>query len=106
MASAALAYKCMEMAYLRVVYSSHTSAIRDRTELHSALQVASSGIFYAFCGESLGKNVVENYNMGVYFLCLHYQHMLAAHCKKICKLPISLHPLRAKPEIFNYVLYN
>lgn len=43
MAAAALAYKCMEVAYLRVIYSSHTRASRDWTELHGALQVAPSG---------------------------------------------------------------
>ncbi|KAG4928579.1 hypothetical protein JHK84_054132 [Glycine max] len=43
MASAALAYKCMEVAYMRVVYSSHTSASRDRHELQTALQMAPLG---------------------------------------------------------------
>ncbi|TKY61810.1 MORC family CW-type zinc finger protein 4 [Spatholobus suberectus] len=43
MASAALAYKCMEVAYMRVVYSSHTSASRDRHELQSALQMIPLG---------------------------------------------------------------
>lgn len=39
MANAALAYKCTEVAYMRVVYSSHTAATRDRSELQTALQV-------------------------------------------------------------------
>ncbi|KAL3029912.1 hypothetical protein AAZX31_03G191100 [Glycine max] len=43
MASAALAYKCMEVAYMRVVYSSHTSASRDRHELQTALQMVPLG---------------------------------------------------------------
>ncbi|KAK9282177.1 hypothetical protein L1049_005089 [Liquidambar formosana] len=43
MASAALAYKCMEVAYMRVIYSSHTSASRDRNELHNALHVVPPG---------------------------------------------------------------
>ncbi|ESW35075.1 hypothetical protein PHAVU_001G204500 [Phaseolus vulgaris] len=43
MASAALAYKCMEVAYMRVVYSSHTSASRDRHELHNTLQMIPLG---------------------------------------------------------------
>ncbi|KAI9119425.1 hypothetical protein K1719_010100 [Acacia pycnantha] len=38
MAAAALAYKCMEVAYMRVIYSSHASAGRDRHELQTALQ--------------------------------------------------------------------
>ncbi|XP_028762310.1 uncharacterized protein LOC114720781 isoform X2 [Neltuma alba] len=38
MAAAALAYKCMEVAYMRVIYSSHTSASRDRHELQTTLQ--------------------------------------------------------------------
>lgn len=43
MAAAALAYKCMEVAYMRVVYSSHASASRDRNELQRALQVVPLG---------------------------------------------------------------
>ncbi|KAK7396860.1 hypothetical protein VNO78_18022 [Psophocarpus tetragonolobus] len=43
MASAALAYKCMEVAYMRVVYSSHTSASRDRHDLQTALQMIPLG---------------------------------------------------------------
>ncbi|GER57731.1 CW-type Zinc Finger [Striga asiatica] len=43
MAAASLAYKCMEVAYLRVVYSSHNSASRDRNELQSALQIVPPG---------------------------------------------------------------
>nr|KYP71330.1 hypothetical protein KK1_010585 [Cajanus cajan] len=43
MASAALAYKCMEVAYMRVVYSSHGSANRDRHELQTALQMIPLG---------------------------------------------------------------
>lgn len=43
MASAALAYKCTEVAYMRVIYSSHTSASRDRHELQTALQMIPLG---------------------------------------------------------------
>ncbi|GER24751.1 CW-type Zinc Finger [Striga asiatica] len=43
MAAASLAYKCMEVAYLRVVYSSHNSASRDRNELQTALQIVAPG---------------------------------------------------------------
>ncbi|KAI3460828.1 hypothetical protein Pfo_017491 [Paulownia fortunei] len=43
MAAAALAYKCMEVAYMRVVYSSHTSASRDRNELQTVLQIVPPG---------------------------------------------------------------
>ncbi|XP_047316620.1 cysteine-tryptophan domain-containing zinc finger protein 3-like isoform X3 [Impatiens glandulifera] len=39
MAHAALAYKCMEVAYLRVVYTSHNSASRARHELQTALHI-------------------------------------------------------------------
>lgn len=44
MAAAALAYKCMEVAYMRVVYYSHSSANRDRNELQNALQIVAPGI--------------------------------------------------------------
>nr|AMP82926.1 type I inositol 1,4,5-trisphosphate 5-phosphatase 12 [Catalpa bungei] len=43
MAAAALAYKCMEVAYMRVVFYSHTSASRDRNELQAALQIVPTG---------------------------------------------------------------
>ncbi|KAH8517391.1 hypothetical protein H0E87_005359 [Populus deltoides] len=43
MAAAALAYKCMEVAYMRAIYSSHTSANRDRHELQMALQIIPPG---------------------------------------------------------------
>lgn len=44
MASAALAYKCEEVAYLRVINSSHTSASKDRHELQTALNIVPPGI--------------------------------------------------------------
>lgn len=47
MATAALAYKCVEVAYLRVVYSSHNTASRDRHELQTALQMVPPGMEYA-----------------------------------------------------------
>jgi hypothetical protein len=55
MAAAALAYKCMEVAYMRVVYFSHTSASRDRHELQTALQMVPPGNYNLvkllfFCG--------------------------------------------------------
>ncbi|XP_051118486.1 cysteine-tryptophan domain-containing zinc finger protein 3-like [Andrographis paniculata] len=43
MAAAALAYKCMEVAYMRVVYSSHTTTNKDRKDIQQALQIVPSG---------------------------------------------------------------
>lgn len=40
MASAALAYKCMEVAYMRIVYSNNLAASRDRVELDMAVRAA------------------------------------------------------------------
>lgn len=37
MAAAALAYKLAEVAYLKVVYSSHANASKDRQELQTTL---------------------------------------------------------------------
>ncbi|KAK4265710.1 hypothetical protein QN277_026727 [Acacia crassicarpa] len=42
-AAASLAYKCMEVAYMRVVYSKHYSINRDQNELQSTLQMALQG---------------------------------------------------------------
>lgn len=41
--SAALAYKCMEVAYMRVVYCKHSSTNRDRHELQATLNIAPPG---------------------------------------------------------------
>ncbi|KAJ8443557.1 hypothetical protein Cgig2_017040 [Carnegiea gigantea] len=43
MASAALAYKCMEIAYMRVVYYNDLAASRDRMALHMAVRAAPQG---------------------------------------------------------------
>ncbi|XVE77660.1 hypothetical protein DITRI_Ditri13aG0080300 [Diplodiscus trichospermus] len=43
MAAASLAYKCTEVAYMRVVYTSNASASRDRHELQTALQMVPPG---------------------------------------------------------------
>ncbi|XVF72563.1 hypothetical protein PTKIN_Ptkin12aG0131300 [Pterospermum kingtungense] len=43
MAAASLAYKCMEVAYMRVIYSSHANANRDRHELQTTLQMVPPG---------------------------------------------------------------
>lgn len=43
MPAAALAYKCMEVAYMRVVYCKNSGANRDRHELLSTLQVVPQG---------------------------------------------------------------
>ncbi|KAK9040855.1 hypothetical protein V6N11_015991 [Hibiscus sabdariffa] len=42
-ASASLAYKCMEVACMRVIYSSHANASRDRHELQTTLQMVPPG---------------------------------------------------------------
>ncbi|EOY06471.1 hypothetical protein QUC31_016266 [Theobroma cacao] len=43
MAAAALAYKCMEIAYMRVVYCKHSTSSRDRNELQATLQMVPQG---------------------------------------------------------------
>uniref|UniRef100_A0A1D1XHS9 MORC family CW-type zinc finger protein 4 n=1 Tax=Anthurium amnicola TaxID=1678845 RepID=A0A1D1XHS9_9ARAE len=43
MAAAALAYKCMEVAYMKVVFSKHYRASKDRQDLQTALHLAASG---------------------------------------------------------------
>ena len=40
MAAAALAYKCVEVAYLKAAYYKHRSASKDRQELQAAVQIA------------------------------------------------------------------
>ncbi|KAG7591006.1 hypothetical protein ISN45_Aa01g000810 [Arabidopsis thaliana x Arabidopsis arenosa] len=54
MGAAALAYKCMEVAYLRITYTSHGNIRRCRYELQAALQVIPSGESpsFAFDGEN------------------------------------------------------
>ncbi|XP_039047855.1 cysteine-tryptophan domain-containing zinc finger protein 3-like isoform X2 [Hibiscus syriacus] len=43
MAAASLAYKCAEVAYMRVIYTSHANTSRDRRELQTALQMVPPG---------------------------------------------------------------
>ncbi|XP_022721726.1 uncharacterized protein LOC111279098 isoform X2 [Durio zibethinus] len=43
MAAAALAYKCMEVAYMRVVYCKHSTNSRERNELQATLQMVPQG---------------------------------------------------------------
>lgn len=43
MAFAALSYKCMEVAYMQVVYSTDSIASRDRNELQMALEMVLPG---------------------------------------------------------------
>ncbi|KAJ0979755.1 hypothetical protein J5N97_015229 [Dioscorea zingiberensis] len=43
MAAAALAYKCVEVAYMKVTYFKHSSASKDRQELQTALQMGVPG---------------------------------------------------------------
>jgi hypothetical protein len=40
MAAAALAYKCVEVAYLKAAYYKHPSASKDRQELQAVVQIA------------------------------------------------------------------
>ncbi|KAK6940935.1 Zinc finger, CW-type, partial [Dillenia turbinata] len=60
MAAAALAYKCMEVAYMRVIYSSHAIARRDRHEVQMALQMVPTGE-----SPSSSASDVDNLNMPV-----------------------------------------
>jgi len=43
MAAAALAYKCIEVAYMKVAYYKQSSASKDRHELLTALQTVLPG---------------------------------------------------------------
>jgi len=43
MAAAALAYKCIEVAYMKVAYYKHSAASKDRHELLTALQTVMPG---------------------------------------------------------------
>lgn len=61
MGAAALAYKCMEVAYLRITYSSHGNINRYRSELQAALQEIPSGILiksYILKCFGLGKFII------------------------------------------------
>ncbi|KAI7736127.1 hypothetical protein M8C21_033158, partial [Ambrosia artemisiifolia] len=43
MTTASLAYKCMEVAYMKVIYSSHTTACKDVNELQMSLPIGTTG---------------------------------------------------------------
>ncbi|KAJ0229367.1 Uncharacterized protein HA466_0317360 [Hirschfeldia incana] len=55
MGAAALAYKCMEVAYLRITYSSHGNINRYKSELEASLQVIPSGESPSFASSD-GEN--------------------------------------------------
>ncbi|CAK9178035.1 unnamed protein product [Ilex paraguariensis] len=57
MAAAALAYKCMEVAYMRVIYSSHSTAGRDHHELQATLKTVPLGE-----SPSSSASDVDNFN--------------------------------------------
>ncbi|KAI3848232.1 hypothetical protein MKX03_003510 [Papaver bracteatum] len=59
MAAAALAYKCMELAHMRVIYFRHSGANKDRIELLTALQMAPPGE-----SPSSSASDVDNLNQG------------------------------------------
>jgi hypothetical protein len=56
MGAAALAYKCMEVAYLRITYTSHGNIRRCRYELQAALQVIPSGESPSFASDGENSN--------------------------------------------------
>ncbi|CAA6654243.1 unnamed protein product [Spirodela intermedia] len=57
MAAAALAYKCMEVANMKVVFSKDSGASKDRNELHTALQLVPTGE-----SPSSSASDVDNFN--------------------------------------------
>ncbi|KAF5744156.1 hypothetical protein HS088_TW08G00752 [Tripterygium wilfordii] len=59
MANAALAYKCMEVAYFRVIYSKRASANKDRRELQTALQIGESPSSSASDIDNLNQPTVD-----------------------------------------------
>ncbi|KAJ0245221.1 Uncharacterized protein HA466_0186910 [Hirschfeldia incana] len=58
MGAAALAYKCMEVAYLRITYSSHGNINRYRSELLAALQEVPSGESPSFASDGENPNQI------------------------------------------------
>lgn len=79
MATASLAYKCMEVAYMRVINFSHASASRDRQDLQSALQMIPSGNLKQ-CHDLVKLSVICGNKLSVgYYLCelLCYELLVA-----------------------------
>ncbi|XP_056859255.1 cysteine-tryptophan domain-containing zinc finger protein 7 isoform X1 [Raphanus sativus] len=56
MGAAALAYKCMEVAYLRITYSSHGNINRYRSELQAVMQEIPSGESPSFASDGENPN--------------------------------------------------
>ncbi|GFY81408.1 CW-type zinc finger [Actinidia rufa] len=53
MAAAALAYKCMEVAYMRIISSSHAGARKDRHELQRDLKIVPHGEYPSSSGSDV-----------------------------------------------------
>ncbi|CAA7388592.1 unnamed protein product [Spirodela intermedia] len=62
MAAAALAYKCMEVANMKVVFSKDSGASKDRNELHTALQLVPTGESPSSSASDVDN--LNNQNMG------------------------------------------
>lgn len=82
MASAALAYKCVEVAYLRVMNSSHSSVSKDRHELQTALQLVPPGKIFNeykchYCYALIGKKEEDPY----IYVFIHSQESISVHHK-------------------------
>lgn len=74
MAAASLAYKCMEVAYMRVVYCKNSSTNRDRHELQATLLLVPQGNRRASCRYTDGHGCLV-------FLC----------CLQVFLAPFELH---------------
>ncbi|KAK9691900.1 hypothetical protein RND81_09G227200 [Saponaria officinalis] len=81
MASAALAYKCMEVAYMRVVYDNDVSASRDRMEVQMAVRAApqvESPSSSASDIDNLNNQVAVDSVRDVHSMMDHRTHVISA----------------------------
>lgn len=70
MAAAALAYKCIEVAYMRIVYHKHSSINGDRHEMHSLFRTIVQGNRKMLCYRLIGKLGAWNFASWKYVLSL------------------------------------
>lgn len=72
MAAAALAFKCMEVAYMKIVYYKNSIISRDRHELETTLQAVHPG-------NKFFKNHPKNYilyNLCEVFICVLFHNVI------------------------------
>ncbi|GFY81405.1 CW-type zinc finger [Actinidia rufa] len=84
MAAAALSYKCMEVAYMRIISSSHAGARKDRHELQRDLKIVPHGKYPSSSGSDV-DNLGSPATLDNIVAARNRPHCPAAQFRRGCK---------------------